>query len=475
MTASRASLHPSSVALPDLVSSAVTLSTSVADWGTNVNVIGKITNQGGAAVTAPVEVQLYASPYAGVGRYSVPVGTVTIPAGLAAWVNPQKTITESNYRNDKDLGVPYAAAELVIEAPNPASLSSTTLAVSNTSPTWGSTITVTTQITNNGTGSSPQTRALISLTPQGIGFGTWSSVGIGNIEVPPLAPSQTVNLVQNITLPAVAPNALTNYTNFTLSLTQDADYVTNITYPHLPTVGVGADQTPITITTSSTSTATAPAAPDLAAASLIASASQIAWGSSFQVSTTVQNLGAGAAGQFLVRYVLVGLNGSSSSGIFLGQSTISGLAPGASDPIDQTLKLPTRIPSGLSVTGTGYARIEAVVDPENVTNDPLTSNNTGISAPLIVRLPGNATSVPTTKAANALPSLSSVQEATLLAERAAKRATRDANLLSTTTPVKTLRLPKLKSKNSIVDRGVDVAKTISNVPTQVYDALKKIL
>ena len=49
--------------------------------------------------------------------------------------------------------------------------------------------------------------------------------------MPPLGPYQTINLVQNITLPAVEPLAIANYTNFGLTMTQDADYVTNDLYP----------------------------------------------------------------------------------------------------------------------------------------------------------------------------------------------------------------------------------------------------
>ena len=52
-------------------------------------------------------------------------------------------------------------------------------------------------------GWSPQTRALLTLTPQGLNYGGTTTVGIGSIIVPPLAPYQVMNLVQNITLPAI--------------------------------------------------------------------------------------------------------------------------------------------------------------------------------------------------------------------------------------------------------------------------------
>ena len=87
--------------------------------------------------------------------------------------------------------------------------------------------------------------------------------------MPPLGPYQTFNLVQNITLPAVEPLSIANYTNFGLTMTQDSNYLTNDLYPNSPDQGVGYDQTAITITTSTTSTATTGSLPDLAASSIV--------------------------------------------------------------------------------------------------------------------------------------------------------------------------------------------------------------
>src|SRR5262249_40661598 len=68
--------------LPDLVNSALTVSSNVSDWGNSVEVEGRVTNQGSAATTAPLQVGLYASAVRGINKYSVPIGQVTIPAGL---------------------------------------------------------------------------------------------------------------------------------------------------------------------------------------------------------------------------------------------------------------------------------------------------------------------------------------------------------------------------------------------------------
>ena len=72
---------------------------------------------------------------------------------ITSWVNPTKAVAESNYNNDKNLGPPYDAATVVIAAPKPANLVGTTFATSSSALTWGSTFTVTAQITNQGAGS----------------------------------------------------------------------------------------------------------------------------------------------------------------------------------------------------------------------------------------------------------------------------------------------------------------------------------
>ena len=254
--------------LPDLANAALSVSTSVSDWNGTLEVSGKVTNQGNATETAPFQVALYASPVRGIDKYSVQIGEVSIPAGLApgqsaayqtsvqlpttpipdvsssggtlyvtAWVNSNQSAPESNYRNNKDLGPPYDSASVLIQAPTPADLVGTTLAVTPTNPTWGSTITVTAQITNKSAGASPQTQAILSLTPAGLTYGDSTTVGIGTITVPPMSGYQTINLVQNITLPAVEPSSITNYTNFGLTMTQDGDYAVNDLYPQTALAG----------------------------------------------------------------------------------------------------------------------------------------------------------------------------------------------------------------------------------------------
>jgi hypothetical protein len=494
--------------LPDLVSSSLVTSTTVSDWQGNIEVEGLIANQGQSTTPAPVEVDLYASPIRGIDRYSVLIGQVMIPGGLApgqsvpyqasvslpktpipkvsssggtlyidAVVNPSRTVAESNYRNNEDIGPPHDSAPILIQPVAPSNLVGTTLAVTPTAPTWGSTITVTAQITNQGAGPSAKTRALLALTPQGLNYGSTTTVAIGNIVVPPLAPYQTVNLVENITLPAVAPVALSGYTNFGLTMTQDADYVTNDLYPHQPDKGLGYDQTAIAISTSPTSTATLGSLPDLAASSILVSKSSLTWGSSFSVTTDVQNLGQGDAGPFLVRFLLTGNSGTLNDAIFLGDAAIPGLASGYNQQINQTLQLPTRLPAGVTLNNVGYSRIAVIVDPENAVNETLKSNNASLSAPFLVRLPGSATTVPTGRSASALPSVQTLaQQAKNQAKiaAAAKRAAR-INARAASGPQKKLHRKAGKGSKSIVKSSISVAEELTKLPGQAFKAIKRSL
>jgi CARDB len=492
--------------LPDLVNSSLVTQAAVADWGQTVEVDGRVKNQGASTTTAPFEITIYASSIRGINKYSVPIGEVQVPAGLApgqavpyqtsvaipttpipnvsssggtlyinAVVDPGHTLPESNYHNNEDLGPPYDTDAVSIQAPIPSNLVGTTLVVTPTDPTWGSTITVTAQITNQSSGSSPQTRALLSLTPQGLTYGGSTTVGIGDIIVPPLGPFQTINLVQNITLPAVEPSAIANYTNFGVTMVQDADYITNDLYPHQALQGAGLDQTAITITTSSTSTATAAALPDLAASSVILSKSTVQWGSTMQVSTEVQNLGLGASPASKVFFILTGQTGSLTDAIFLGQTTIPALASGAAQSINQTVALPIRLPAGVALGSVGYARIEVITNPENDFDESIYTNGASLSQPFIVRLPGNVTTVPTTRAAGTLPSIQDLatRSANKAKVAAAEKLAAKAAARNATRPAKKLHRKVGKGGLNIAKTSLSVGEEITKLPTQVYDAIKR--
>ena len=85
---------------------------------------------------------------------------------------------------------------------------------------------------------------------------------------------------------------------------QDADYLTNQSYPHQPEVGTGYDLVNMTINPSATAAPSAAQLPDLAASTVLLSSNAISWGETFQVNTTVQNLGTADAGPFSVQFLL---------------------------------------------------------------------------------------------------------------------------------------------------------------------------
>ncbi len=287
--------------------------------------------------------------------------------------------------------------------------------------------------------------------------------------------------MQSFTLPAVAPSTVAAYTNFGLTMTQDADYLTNSLYPHQPDQGIGLDQTALTITTSATSTATTPALPDLAASSVVVSKSTVQWGSTFQASTEVQNLGAGSAPPSTVFFVLTGQGGSLTDAIFLGEATLPALASGASQQINQTLQLPIQLPAGVTLGSVGYARVEVLTNPENDFQESVYSNGGALSQPFIVRLPGNATTVPNQQTAGALPSISQLAQKSDNAAKAAVAQAKAAKLAARVAARNATRPPR-KLHRKVGQGGINVAKAavsvgseLTKLPSQIYDKLKSAL
>jgi hypothetical protein len=475
------------------------VTTHTADWNDTVGVQGTIVNQGGTAVTVPFDVALYASPSIAIGKYAVQIGEVTISGGIEPGqsvpfsttvklpatpipgitssgivyidekIDPTDSIPDANRRTSTDLGTPYESSYIVITPDQPAQLLGSTLAVSAATTTWGSTLTVTAQVRNAGAGSSPQTRALLVLTPTGT-LPVWpNDVSVGDLTIPPIPAYQTVNVVQTITLPTTLPTLLNNdgNTSFTLSMIQDADYVTNQLYPHLPSQGIGYDMVNMTINPSTTAPATTAPLADLAASSVLLSTNSLAWGQTFEVTTTVQNLGAGDAGPFSVRFLLIGENGEVNQGIFLADAQIPGLAAGFNQPLVQTLQLPSRVPAGMQLNSVGYARIAVVVDAENTVNEGLISNNLGESGPVVVRLPGtNGTSVvPTDASPNTLPSLKA--QPAPKTKPHPKRAEARAERAAAHPPKKLHRKPPKKEPSIVSD--------ITGLPTKVNNLIKKFV
>src|SRR5262249_35117721 len=148
------------------------------------------------------------------------------------------------------------------------------------------------------------------------------------------------------------PATLNGGSQFTLSMNQDSGFVTDPIYPHLANQGVGLDMTSITITPDPNAAA-APSdpapTPDLAPSNVTTQPKKVYWGYDFQVSTTLENLGQADSGPVKVEFLLTGTDGLLANAIYLGETTLPSLAAGTSQDITQTLHLPNKLPSGVTL------------------------------------------------------------------------------------------------------------------------------
>lgn len=492
----------SSVHAPaDLVGSSFVMVQN-ADWGETVEATGQITNQGHGDARGPFNVAIYAGSRPNITRRGVLLGEITIPDGLAAGqsipfttavklpsapvpgmgpngvvyigmkVDPQNNILEANKRNNSGVGAPYDLTTIQVAPSQPAQLLAVSVGTYPTTATWGKSLAVTTQISNQSYGAAPATRAQVVLTPAGQLQGTGRDVTIGSINVPAIAPWQTVNVEKSIPLPEIPPVLLEGASEFTLTILPDADFVTNPVAPHVAISGEGVDQAVVSVKF--------PAdveipphhddLPDLAMGSVSISAAELVWGGSFEVQTSVQNMGETDPGAFRVRFLLVGPSGDSTRSIFLGDASIPGLAPGYQQEIHQTLSLPSRLPSGILLDSVGTGRVVAVADPENVLNETFKNNNTASSAPITLRLLGSDGTrfVPNTPAPDQLLAVNVATTAKLKrAEQLAQRAhaTRAGQAAPTT---KLFRKPPPKVP------GESFGDKVSAVPKKVTNFFKDL-
>lgn len=420
-----ASAHPR----PDLVATAFD-TVHTLDWGDTFHAVGQVSNQGNASTEAPFKVDIFASPGPAISKASVYLGSAVIPAGLAPGqtasfdqtltlpsiampatsstqavfidlrVNPDSSVVESNRANNERQGQGLDISVINIAPHIPANLVGTAIGVTPNSVSWGDPITITAQIMNNAQGDAPPTRTRVVLTPAGLTPGGPADVTIGSFAVPAIPAFQTVNILHPITLPASPPSALAGSTQFTLTLVHDADFQTNTALSHQTAQGLGFDQAQVSILANAN--ATKPVQSDLAASGIQVPSTPVFWGQAIQVSTAVQNLGPGDAGPFRVRFLLTGANGTLADSLFLADAQISGLKAGLTQPIQQILQIPTRLPNGLQLNGTGNGRILVWVDPENTVDESIYSNNLSSSAPIFLKLLGadGTTQVPSLPSGN---------------------------------------------------------------------------
>ena len=439
-------LSTTATPLPDLVGTSFTTPQSL-NWGDSFDAKGVVTNQGSAPVTGAFQVEIYASTTPGFSSSAVMLGEATIPAGLQPGaqasfddsvslpadpltttgsvyigmaIDPTHTVSESNTLNNSGVGAGFDLSLVTIKAAQTASLVGTSLTVSGSQNTWGGSLQITQQISNTGTGDAPATRALVVLTPSSTAAGGTSDMTIANLSVPPIPAGQSVTVTQNLTLPSVPPALLASSTQFTLSIVQDADYKTNVLYPHSATQGDGADSAQVVINSSATGDTASTAMPTLAVTSVKTDTTNIKWGQNFQVDTTIENTGTVDPGPFRVRFLLVGSNGAITNSLFLGDATVASLAPQTGSEFIHTLQLPSTLPAGDSLAS-GTARIAVIVDPEQTLSQSSRANSVGYSAPITLQIIGtNGTTTPvTTPPTTTKPSTTNVSAAKTAAQRAA--------------------------------------------------------
>ena len=471
-TSSGTTAAVTAAAAPDLVGGSLDTVHQL-DWGDTFHAKAAILNQGNAAVTTPFKVDFYASPTSGLNASTaVLLGSATVPAGLAVGQSapidqvlklPSKPITgvaadqtiyietvidakgvvrESNTGNNSGLGQGYDLSTVKITPHQPATLVGASLGVYPGTAQWGSTVTITAQIQNKGAGDSPATRARVVITPTGYAPGGSADFTVGNLQAPSIAAGQSTVVTQDVTLPTVAPAYLTGVTQYILSIVPDADYVNDIVTPHIATQGIGFDMADLTIALPTTTTTQGPK-PDLAPVTVLAPTQPIAFGQSFQVTTTIQNKGNLDAPAYRVRFLLVGTNGDLTQGLFLGDAVLKdGLKAGYGQNVVQTLKFPSRLPSSVD-TLSNQARIAVEVDPENTLGEPNRSNNVAVSAVVTLQLvradgttvpvvaptapttvtgPATATTTTTTSTAAAAKAAQTTQAALTPAQKIAAKA-----------------------------------------------------
>ncbi len=405
-------------------------------WGDLFHASGTVVNQGTATTTAAIPVQIYAStaPILGTaGATTMLLGVAVVPAGLqpgasynfdqivglppstnasvavgqslyvTLWVDPSGAVAEANTVDKAGRGLGLDTSVIAIAPHMPANLVGTALNVIPTRTananvlSWGVTFNITEQIRNTGEGDAPPTRARIVLTPAGSTPGGYNDVTIGSIAVPAVAAFQTTNVVQSVTLSPSEPTALDGATQFTISVVQDGDFLTQPIYPKVADQGTALDQGPIGILPGPLPSTPANTLPDLAPASVVVAQPTLNWGETFQVGAVIQNVGLGNAGKFTVRFIATGVSGDLTHGIFLGDTTVAGLAANSATNVLAMVRLPGILPYGTQLASPAYSRIYAVVDPEDTIDQASRSNNIAASAPVLLSVVGvdGTTTVPT--------------------------------------------------------------------------------
>jgi hypothetical protein len=398
------------------------------DWGQAFTLTGTVRNDGSVPTATPAQIDVFASPDVKTGPNSVPIGTVTVPAGIAPNAlydfsaplhtpgNPPTTlVTGPSYYITTTVGTPSAtntglgfqgvdAAMVTITPRQPSKLEAAGISVAPGSSDWGQSINVTATITNKGPGNAPPTNARIILVPYGQDPMGPTGYTIGSVPIPQISAYQTASATQSIRLPYSPPSALANVGKFTLVMVSDADGLANPVVMPTTYQGFGIDWTTLNLTARP---AAVPAAklPNVSATSLT-TPTVMGWGQTIQVTAHVQNTGAGDAGTFDVRFTLVQSDTTGAPSLILGDAVVQGLKAGQAQDVVQSFTLPSQAPAGL-IANAPTGRIIATVDPDHVIDEVRTTGNSTIESPPItlklVAQDGATTPVVTTTSSPATP------------------------------------------------------------------------
>ena len=406
------------------------------DWGDEFQAVGSVRNTGDTPNAQPYKVDVYASSTPTPGPDAVLVGSVTIPAGIAPGASasfnqnlsaPPVPLTDlgdapsyfltpkvtAEHSTASSATAPAAMATapptltsvVTITPKIPPKLVGAGVTVSPGSVSWGDTITVTASVTNDAAGAAPPTNARIILTPVDKTPGLGSDYQIGQVPIPPISPYQTVSASQRITLPKFAPTTLSNSNKYVVTMLQDADATANpLILPFVPSspqnttsLAIAGSKTtaatpsPSPSPTSTTTVpatspvpvpeATKPAPADLAITDVQEPTPVMFRGATFPVGATIENRGAGDAGSFKVRFLLVTDESPNAPALALGDAVIPGLKANTKIDVLQTVKIPYRTPDGFEIDSP-TARVVAVVDPDHAIDQASTANDT-LAAPVV--------------------------------------------------------------------------------------------
>ncbi len=401
---------------PDLISIDFQTDSTV-DWGTPLQAQGTIKNQGNATAREAFQIDVYVSsaPKIGDGP-SIKLGSVAVPEGLKAgesfafeedWTMPTlplpgvggdnavyvsmvvdglNQVAETDEMNNLWQGRGIDSSLVLITPQKDAALVGRSFQIDRTSATWGDEIEVHARIENVLSGQAPITEARVVLVPSDKAPGGEHDVTIGRLEVPEFTGHSTREISGKVKLPDAPPPGFPNDSTFLVALIPDADKQVNPMLTPVILQGRGLDWDVLALTIDPKAPPeTNPTLPDLAPSEVLAPGTPLVWGQDFQVAVNIRNLGQANAGSLRVRFLLAGPNGETTNALVLGDTTIPGIATGETRSLIRMLRLPGRLPFGMT-PGDGLGRIVVQVDPDNDIAEANETNNTSASGQVTLRL-----------------------------------------------------------------------------------------